>query len=283
MRDANRLRRLVWNGPAPAPVASKPRTRAASGLRPAANTGCLPGAWLSGAERSPDFRRKRRRARRIRPPPQSAARRRRRTPQRRAGRRHVFARKRAHTDQLRRLARRPLSSRRREKRNKPRAQDAPRERRRLHAMMNESETEAEMIEREIASLSPEDKERARIGIVRWRADLLHFPHLCPKGSCRRTRKCSGNPDICMNLLAPFVPEAVHEPSRSSSTPTTASPTTRFEPRRRSKCRRTKSGWERSVTRKRPRLRFCGASHVARARNLMSSDGDLRQSLTPGRR
>jgi len=60
MRDANRLRRLVWNGPAPAPVASKPRTRAASGLRPAANTGCLPGAWLSGAERSPDFRRKRR-------------------------------------------------------------------------------------------------------------------------------------------------------------------------------------------------------------------------------
>ena len=64
-------------------------------------------------------------------------------------------------------------------------------------MMNESETEAEMIEREIASLSPEDKERARIGIVRWRADLLHFPHLCPKGSCRRTRKCSGNPDICM--------------------------------------------------------------------------------------
>jgi len=77
-------------------------------------------------------------------------------------------------------------------------------------MMNESETEAEMIEREIASLSPEDKERARIGIVRWRADLLHFPHLCPKGSCRRTGKCSGNPDICMNLLAPFVPEAVHE-------------------------------------------------------------------------
>src|SRR6476660_2598138 len=72
MRDANRLRRLVWNGPAPAPVASKPRTRAASGLRPAANTGCLPGAWLSGAERSPDFRRKRRRARRIRPPPQSS-------------------------------------------------------------------------------------------------------------------------------------------------------------------------------------------------------------------
>jgi hypothetical protein len=82
-------------------------------------------------------------------------------------------------------------------------------------MMNENETEAEMIEREIASLSPEDKERARIGIVRWRADLLHFSHLCPKGSCRRTRKCSGNPDICMNLLAPFVPEAVHEAARNA--------------------------------------------------------------------
>jgi hypothetical protein len=52
MRDANRLRRLVWNGPAPAPV-----TRAASGLRPAANKGCLPGAWLPGPVRSPDFRR----------------------------------------------------------------------------------------------------------------------------------------------------------------------------------------------------------------------------------
>ena len=77
-------------------------------------------------------------------------------------------------------------------------------------MMNENETEAEMIEREIASLSPKDKERARIGIVRWRADLLNFPHLCPKGSCRRTRKCSGNPDICTNLLAPFVPETVHD-------------------------------------------------------------------------
>jgi len=44
MRDANRLRRLVWSGPAPAGVASRPRTRAASGLRLAANTGCPPGA-----------------------------------------------------------------------------------------------------------------------------------------------------------------------------------------------------------------------------------------------
>ena len=76
--------------------------------------------------------------------------------------------------------------------------------------MDENETEAEMIEREIDSLSPQDKERARIGIFRWRADLLKFPHLCPKGRCRRTHKCSGNPDICMNLLAPFVPETVHE-------------------------------------------------------------------------
>jgi len=77
-------------------------------------------------------------------------------------------------------------------------------------MMNENESEAEMIEREIDSLSPQDKERARIAIFRWRADLLKFPHLCPKGRCRRTQKCSGNPDICMNLLAPFVPEAVHD-------------------------------------------------------------------------
>src|SRR6476620_7807970 len=51
MRDANRLRRLVWSGPAPAGVASRPRTRAASGLRPAATRGCLPGAWLTAAVR----------------------------------------------------------------------------------------------------------------------------------------------------------------------------------------------------------------------------------------
>src|SRR4249920_3858450 len=57
MRDANRLRRLVWNGPAPARVASRPRTRAASGLRPAANRSRLPGAWPPGPERSPTFAR----------------------------------------------------------------------------------------------------------------------------------------------------------------------------------------------------------------------------------
>src|SRR5215475_13189451 len=166
MRDANRLRRLVWNGPAPAPVASKPRTRAASGPRPAANTSCLPGAWLPGPERSPDFRRKRRSGGRIRPAPVKRGPTPKENAERRAGRRHVFARRRAHTDLSRRLARRPLSSQRREKRNKPRAHDALRERRRLNSMPNEIETEAEMIEREIASLSPEDIERARIGVMR---------------------------------------------------------------------------------------------------------------------
>ena len=34
MRDANRLRRLVWNGPAPAPVASRPRDPGGVGAPP---------------------------------------------------------------------------------------------------------------------------------------------------------------------------------------------------------------------------------------------------------
>jgi hypothetical protein len=37
------------------PVTSRPRTRAASGLRPAANTSRPPGAWPPGPERSPTF------------------------------------------------------------------------------------------------------------------------------------------------------------------------------------------------------------------------------------
>jgi len=96
MRDANRLRRLVWSGPAPAGVASRPRTRAASGLRLAANTGCPPGAgW-----RRPSI---------IRTVTKSAARRRKENAGRRAGGRHAFARRRADQGLSRHLARRPLA------------------------------------------------------------------------------------------------------------------------------------------------------------------------------
>ena len=77
-------------------------------------------------------------------------------------------------------------------------------------MTNEIETEDEMIERQIAALSPDDIERARIAIARSHADLLHFAHLCPKRACRRAGKCSADPDSCTHLLAPFVPEPVHE-------------------------------------------------------------------------
>lgn len=77
-------------------------------------------------------------------------------------------------------------------------------------MTNEIATTEEMIERHIAALSPEDIERARIAIARSHADLLHFAHLCPKGICRRAGKCSADPDGCTHLLAPFVPEPVHE-------------------------------------------------------------------------
>ena len=142
MRDANRLRRLVWNGPAPAGVASRPRTRAASGLRPAANTGCLPGAWLTAAVRLAAASRRcfpqgaARRRRRRRRPPQSApdAEGERRTARQRAPR----LRKEACTYGLtRRLARRPLPFRKGGETKQNSGASAPRERGRLDERSNQ--------------------------------------------------------------------------------------------------------------------------------------------------
>ena len=43
---------------------------------------------------------------------------------------------------------------------------------------------------------------------RWRSNLLGFPHLCVKTACRRTRRCSRDPNICMSRLAPLVSPGV---------------------------------------------------------------------------
>jgi len=59
---------MVEQDAAPAGVPRKARTRAASELRPAANTGCPPGAWLTADKHG------------VRNPPQSAADAGRRTP-----------------------------------------------------------------------------------------------------------------------------------------------------------------------------------------------------------
>jgi hypothetical protein len=57
-------------------------------------------------------------------------------------------------------------------------------------------------------LTPEQEERAIIAIQRMRAHFLGFPALCTKAVCRKTRKCSADPDICMDHLEPDVPEDV---------------------------------------------------------------------------
>ena len=59
-----------------------------------------------------------------------------------------------------------------------------------------------------SELTPEQEERAHIAIQRMRAHFLGFPALCTKAVCRRSRRCSADPDICMGHVGPDVPEDV---------------------------------------------------------------------------
>ena len=57
-------------------------------------------------------------------------------------------------------------------------------------------------------LTPEQEERAFIIIQRARANFLGFPALCTKAVCRKARKCSADPDICMDHVGPDVSDDV---------------------------------------------------------------------------
>ena len=59
-----------------------------------------------------------------------------------------------------------------------------------------------------SELTPEQEERALIAIQRMRAHFLGFPALCTKAVCRKARKCSADPDICMDHMGPDVPDDV---------------------------------------------------------------------------
>jgi hypothetical protein len=88
MRDANRLRRLVWSGPAPAGVASRPRTPGGGGTPRGGQYGLPARNWLTEAVHHPEGHEKRG------PTPKENA-------GRRAGGRHAFARRRADQGQSR--------------------------------------------------------------------------------------------------------------------------------------------------------------------------------------
>ena len=57
-------------------------------------------------------------------------------------------------------------------------------------------------------LTPEQEERALIAIRRMQANFLGFPALCTKAVCRKARRCSADPDICMDHMGPDVPDEV---------------------------------------------------------------------------
>jgi hypothetical protein len=59
-----------------------------------------------------------------------------------------------------------------------------------------------------SQLTPEQEERAFITIQRTRANFLAFPALCTKAVCRKTRRRSADPDICMDHVGPDVSEDV---------------------------------------------------------------------------
>ena len=59
-----------------------------------------------------------------------------------------------------------------------------------------------------SELTPEQEERAHIAFQRMRAHFLKFPALCIKAVCRKSRRCSADPDICMGHVGPDVPEDV---------------------------------------------------------------------------
>jgi hypothetical protein len=57
-----------------------------------------------------------------------------------------------------------------------------------------------------SQLTPEQEERALIAIQRIRAHFLDFPALCTKAVCRKSRRCSADPDICMDQWGPMYPK-----------------------------------------------------------------------------
>jgi len=59
-----------------------------------------------------------------------------------------------------------------------------------------------------SELTPEQEERALIAIQRMRSHFLGLPALCVKAVCRKARKCSADPDICMEHMGSDVPEDV---------------------------------------------------------------------------
>jgi broad specificity phosphatase PhoE len=65
-----------------------------------------------------------------------------------------------------------------------------------------------MNENDDVTLTPEQEERLRLAIYRMRANLLNFPALCAKAVCRRARKCSANPAVCMDDIGRDVPDDV---------------------------------------------------------------------------
>jgi len=58
------------------------------------------------------------------------------------------------------------------------------------------------------TLTPEQMMRLRRAVHRKQANFLAFPALCAKAACQRTRKCSGNPAVCIDDIAPDVPDSV---------------------------------------------------------------------------
>jgi broad specificity phosphatase PhoE len=67
-----------------------------------------------------------------------------------------------------------------------------------------------MIDNDDVTLTPEQKVRLRLAIRRMQANLLGFPALCAKAACRRARKCSGNPAVCMDDIGSDVPHDVRD-------------------------------------------------------------------------
>jgi hypothetical protein len=200
MRDANRLRRLVWSGPAPAGVASRPRTRAASGLRLAANTSRPPGAWLTETVHGSGGHEKRG------PTPKK-------TSDGAPEGATPFARRRAHQGLSRHPARRPLACPVGKRGNLQNSGVfAPRERLRLSKQLSKQwkfcEMENSLVPANQDQLTPEQEERVFIAVQRARANFLSFWARCSKTICRKAHKCSADPDICMGHLGPDVPDDV---------------------------------------------------------------------------
>ena len=126
---------------------------------------------------------------------------------------------------------------------------APRERWRLNAMTNEIETEDEMIERQIAALSPDDN---RAGAHRDCAVARRFAPLrapVPETRLPSRRQMLGRPGQLHTFACALRARARARRRSQSCSTATASHTTRCAPRRLSTCGRTKRGSGKSLNSK----------------------------------